>query len=466
MKKQFTYLISIGILNFFLFGGVFKLLQNDKIYHNTLGVISENYERIGGWDNYEIKKTSKPFLQIKNDNFETWDAGIYKCISERMYKTENECYGKVRAAFFPLFPILWKITNSTPIGISIINYFLFIISIAFLVMFLLKTTIPNKLVTYSILITLPSTIIYYIPYTEALFLFTMTVAAIGIIKKKYWMFVVGSFLLSMVRPATVFILVAIMLAELIILIKNRNYRLLINEIIFKSLPFLIGYFCAIFIQYLYSDSWTALIEAQKYWAGEVRLIKGITDWSVEGFGLSSFAIFFVCLPVMLFVLFLFIKWNKIAIREFILKIKNYNIEYLFLISIFYLMGIFIFTLITSGGNLHSFFRFTLASPLFYIAVLALLNYLFEKPVKIFVLLFIILNLFLILFLNFVDYGGGRMQFSFFGLYMFIVTGLFIIIKNIISQPTQIVIMLVLIVLNTIWNAYLLNTFFSNGWIFT
>lgn len=466
MKRQFAYLISIGILNFFLFIGVFKLLQNEKIYNNTLGVISENYERIGGWDNYEIKKTSKPFLQIKNEYFKTWDAAIYNCISERMYSPDNDCLGNVRAAFFPLFPVLWKITYSSPIGISIINYFLFILSIAFLVLFLVKTTLFNKLVTYAILITLPSTIIYYIPYTEALFLFTMTVAAIGIIKKKYWMFFAGSFLMSMVRPATVFILIAIVFAELIILFKNKNYRLFINEIIFKSIPFMIGYFCAIFIQYLFSGSWTAFIEAQKYWAGGVHIVKGFSDWSIEGFGLSSFAIFFVCLPGMLFTLFLLINRNNKTTGDYILKIKNYGIGYLLLISIFYLIGIFAFTLITSGGNLHSFFRFTLASPFFYIAVLIFLNYLYEKPVKVFVLIFIILNVLLILFLNFVDYGGGRIQFSFFGLYLFIATGLFLIIKKIISQPTQIVIILALIILNTIWNTYLLNVFFSDGWIFT
>lgn len=99
MKKQFVYLIGIGILNLFLFGSVFGLLQNDKIYQNTLGLISKNYERIGGWNSFEIKKTSKPFLEMNNENFSNWDAGIYKCISERMYKSEESCYGKVRAAF-------------------------------------------------------------------------------------------------------------------------------------------------------------------------------------------------------------------------------------------------------------------------------------------------------------------------------------------------------------------------------
>jgi hypothetical protein len=464
MKRQFIFLISIGILNLLLFIGVFKLLQHDKIYHHTLGVISENYERTGGWDNYEIKKTSRPYLQIKNDNFETWDAGIYKCISERMYRSEYACYGHVRSAFFPLFPLLWKITHCTPIGISIINYFLFILSVAFLVMFLLQTTLSDKLVTYALLITLPSTVIYYIPYTEALFLFTMTMAAIGLIKKKYWMFFAGSFLMSMVRPATVFILIAIVLAELVIFIKNKNYRSLINELIIKSLPFLIGYFCALFIQYLFSGSWTVFIEAQKYWTGGVQLVKGISDWSVEGFGLSSFAIFFVCLPAMLFILFLLV--NRSRTTDYILKIKDYDTGYLFLISIFYLLGIFGFTLLTSGGNLHSFSRFTLASPLFYISVLIFLNYLSGKPLKLFVLIFITLNILLVLFLNFVGYGGGRIQFSFFGLYMFIAISLFLIIKKTISQSAQILIMSALVILATIWNTFLLNIFFSNGWIFT
>lgn len=466
MLRQFAYLTSIGVLNLFLFAGVFKLLQNEKIYHNTLGVISENYERTGSWDNYEIKRTSKPFLQITNKNFETWDAAIYKCISERMYSPENDCLGNVRAAFFPLFPALWKLTNASPIGISIINYLLFIISIAFLVMFLLNTSLANKLVTYSILITLPSTVIYYIPYTEALFLFTMTVATIGLLKKKYLMFFTGSFLMAMVRPATVFILISIVFAELIILIRNKKYRLFINEIILKSLPFITGYFCILFIQYLYTGSWSAMTEAQKNWAGGIRLVKGFSDWSVEGFGLSSFAIFFVCFPAILFTLYLFIKRNKKAAGDYILKIKNHGTEYLFFISILYLIGIFAFTLLTSGGNLHSFFRFTLASPFFYIVVLIFLNYLSIKSLKLFVSIFIIMNVLLILFLNLEDYGGERMQFSFFGLYMFIATSLFLLTKKIISRPGQIMIALALIILNTIWNTYLLNVFFSDGWIFT
>lgn len=466
MLRHFVYLISIGILNLFLFAGVFKLLQNEKIYQNTLGRISSNYERKGNWGNYEIVKTSRAFLPVKNENFQTWDAAIYKCMSEKMYSPENDCLGNVRAAFFPLFPFLWKITHVSPIGISIINYFLFIISIALLVSLFLKTPLSNKMITYATLISLPSVIIFYIPYTEALFLFTMTVTAIGILKKKYTIFFTGSFLMSMVRPATAFILIAIAIVEVMILIKNKNYRSFIKEILLKFLPFMLGYACTIFIQYLYTGSWMAMLEAQKHWAGGINLIKGFSDWSVEGFGLSSFAIFFVCLPSTLIILLLLINWRQKAIRDYIIKIKARDTDYLFLISVLYLVGIFAFTMITSGGNLHSFFRFTLASPFFYIAVLVFLNHTSEKPLKLFFLIFITLNVLLILFLNLVDYGGDRMQFALSGLYLSVLTSLFLLIKKMIPEPLQIPVIITLILLNTVWNTYLLNVFFSDGWVFT
>ncbi len=466
MFRQFTLLTGIGILNIILFIVVFRSFQNEKIYQNSLGIISENYERTGSWPNYEVKKVSKPFLGMSNANFLNWDASIYKCISERMYEPGDDCYGNVRAAFFPLFPLLWKITFSSPVGISVINYLLFIVSVAVMVMLFLKTSLTDKLIIYSVLITLPSTIIFYIPYTESLFLATMTITAIGILKKNYGMFFAGSFLMSLVRPATVFVLIAIALAEIIIFIKDRAYRSFINALFFRSLPFLAGYFCAIFIQYLYTGSWTAMLQAQKQWEGGLEFIKGISDWSVEGFGLSSFAVFFVCLPVLFFIFYLFVSRKKRTASDFIAELKNFGVNYLLLIAAFYLAGIFVFILLTSGGNLHSFFRFTLASPFFFLAAIFFLNYLSENPIKKVIIIFIILTSLLALFLHFTEYGGERMQFSFSGLYLFIATALFLIIRKKIPRSIQLVIVLILILLSTVWNTFLLNAFFSDAWIFT
>ncbi|MEO6902235.1 MAG: hypothetical protein ABI315_03680 [Bacteroidia bacterium] len=465
MKKQFQYLICFGILNFILFTGVFKLLQNEKVYINTLGLISQNYERIGDWNNFEIKKTSKPFVQITTENFETWDAAIYKCISESMYSRESHCYENIRAAFFPLFPLLWKITHSSCLGISILNYLIFIISIAILVLVLLNTTLLNKIIAFTILISLPSSINYYIPYSESLFLFTMTIATLGIFKKKYWMFFIGCFLLAMVRPATIFVLFAILFAELIIFMRNKEWRSFIKEVTFKSLPFILGYCFTIFIQYLYSGSWTALFDARKYWKPTVSFTH-FSDWSVEGFGLSIFVIFFLCIPAIVFILSLLFSNRKPVIKNYLENLSNYKSEYLLIVSILYLIGMFIFSLSTQGLDFHSFPRYILASPLFYIAILILLNNLGNKSCRLFNIIYFILTVSIILFLSNVEYGGSKIQFSFFGLYLFILTGAYLIIKKVISHPLQIFFAIILILLNTIWNAYLLNAFFSNAWIFT
>jgi hypothetical protein len=465
MKNQFLVLFCIGVLNILLFFGVFKLFQNDKFYSHTLGIVSQNYERTGDWKNFEIKRTTKPFVEIKNENYVTWDAAIFKSISERMYISEKEHYGQVRAAFFPLFPILWKFTHSSPLVISIINYLIFIISIAFLVLFLLNTSLDNKLIAFAIFITFPSAIIYYIPYSESLFLFTMMLATIGIIKKKYWIYFIGCALLAMVRPATVFVLFAIFFAEFLIFLTQKNFRSFIKEATVKSSPFILGYICTIVIQYLYSGSWRALLDAIKYWHPVVSY-RHFSDWSVEGFGLSVFAIFFICLPSIAFLLSLFLFKGKSFVSDYLGKLKNYKNEYLFIISVNYFIGIFLFTLIKQGFDFHSFSRYILASPLLYIAVLTLLNFFINRPTKVIGIIYHVLTIAVILFLSMIEYGGDKIQFSFFGLYLFILTGFYLVFKRLIPQSLQISFAFLLVLLNTVWNTYLLNVFFSNGWLFT
>lgn len=152
--------------------------------------------------------------------------------------------------------------------------------------------------------------------------------------------------------------------------------------------------------------------------------------------------------------------------KFLNEVKNDSKEYLFLVSIFYLIGILFFMLLTSGGSFHSFFRYTLASPFFFIALLILLDYIGSRSIKPFIVVFFVSTVLLTLFLNLTEYGGARLQFSYLGLYMYIATGLFLLVKRILPLKIQIVISLMIILFNMIWNTYLLNVFFSNGWIFT
>jgi hypothetical protein len=465
MKRHFAILFIVGILNLLVFLGVFKLLQNEKVYHRTLGGISQNYERSGDWNNPEIKKVSKPYIEISNDNLLKWDASIYNCISEKMYVVEDDCYGNVRSAFFPLFPLLWRTTGSSPIGISLINYLIFILSISILVVHFLKAERQKMLMTFGILITLPSTIIYYIPYTEALFLFTMTIAALGMLKNKYWIYFIGFLLMAMVRPATIFVLMAIFATELFIFFRHKQIKTLIKSSFLKAVPFILGYFFSFLIQYQYSGSWKSFINATQAWSGKIQTFSTITDWSVEGFGMNSFAIFFVAIPATIFVVYLFFNPNGKKTFSLILP-ENYAQNYLLLVSVFYLTAIFIFTLATSGGNLHSFFRFTLASPFFYLAIILLINLSTNIKARNFILMFVSLSFLLILFLILTPYGGNKLQFSFVGLYLLVLSFFYIGMKHNLNKTFDTVIFSFLIFANIVWNTYLLNAFLSDSWMFT
>ncbi len=149
--------------------------------------------------------------------------------------------------------------------------------------------------------------------------------------------------------------------------------------------------------------------------------------------------------------------------------KNVNIDsntFLFLISVFYLAGIFIFTLLTSGGNMHSFFRFTLASPPFYIVAILIFNSFTDKSYSKSLIVTFISIFLLILFLHFTTFGGSRFGFSFWGMYLFIVNYLYFIFRGKLNKKSQVLLLVSLVLMNLIWNTYMLNIFFSNGWIFT
>ncbi len=456
-----------GLLQLILFLGIFTLLQHDLIYKNTLGKISSNYIRIENENEYEIKQVKQPFVSLSDSKFKTWDADIYHCIRENMYTKENGCYSQVKGAFFPLFPLLWKFSGLNSIGISLFNYFIFILSIAILVQQLVKSQAKDKLRIFLLLITLPSSVIYFIPYTESLFLFTMTMALIGANKNKYWLYFFSCLALAMLRPATLFILLAIFAVDVFCLVSHRKWGLFVKFFTKKALPFLLGYILVIAIQYASTGSLLTMLDAQTYWQGKIGSFEHISDWSLEGFGLNVFSVFFIALPAAGFLIFSMSgkKIFKSNFNESVLS-TNYTADYFFLVSVFYLSGILLFILLTSGGNLHSFFRFTMTSPPFYIALLFLLNFLQGKKRVTTSLFYLIPLALLIFFLVNTDYGGNRMAFTFTGMYLSILTFMFLIHRQ--SFPGRIrgLITGLLVFCSVIWNAYLLNVFLSDGWIFT
>ncbi len=450
----------IGIVNLIVFLAIYKLLQHDRVYRYTLGTISQNYQMFDDSGNPDIRRVSNPYVSITDDKFDNWDASIYRCIKDNMY-ADTGCYAKVKGAFFPLFPMVWKILHVNNIEISLFNYLIFIFSVALLIINLYKSSDKNKLLVYAMLISLPSVIVYFIPYTEALFLLCMTLSVIGLIKKKYYLYFIGTILLAMVRPATVFVFLAFLMVEIISLAVNKDLKAFMKNCLQKLLPFLLGYFLAIFIQYLSSSSWTLISDAGTHWSGGIiQKIAGISDWSAEGFGLTTFALFFVCLPVTIYLGY--IIWSKQALRA----ASQQTESYILMVSMFYMVGITVFIFLTSGGNLHSFSRFILDSPPFYIAIILLLNGSGYVKKNMALMLCTLPLALLIIFLSVADYGGSRMDFSYMGLYLYILVFMFMLFRERLAFKAQLVAAAILVLFSLLWNTYLLNMFFNEAWIFT
>jgi len=453
--KQISLLLLYGTLYLLLFHGVFTIFQNPDVYIQSLGKISSNYVRTGGWSDGKIIKRDTAFVERTADNYLNWDAAIYHCIAERMYKREDSCYGKVRAAFFPAFPLIWKFTGLSPPAMGVLNFLIFSFGLALILSFFSTKGFSQNLILYLILLSLPSSIIFQMPYTESLFLLTMTIGCIGIWKDKHWLYFLGFAFMAIVRPATIFVLFAIGIADLVRWLQSgSSFSTLIKPLILKALPFIIGYIIAFGIQIYSSGSFTAFWDAHSFWSSTVPSNWQIVDWSVEGFAMNAFTIFFVAIPATI-----------ASIRVLFSKLSQKK-NYLIGISLLYLVGIFAFTVITSGGNLHSFFRFELASPCFFIAVVLFLDRERRSIWKELLKLIALPLLGLLFFFALVEYGGSPYRFEYAGALMLILGFTYLIIQRRLSPGLRYSLLVLLLVGNIVFSTYLLNMYLSNVWIFT
>jgi hypothetical protein len=282
------------------------------------------------------------------------------------------------------------------------------------------------------------------------------------------MYFAGALLLAMVRPATLFIFLSVLVLEILIFLRKQNFKSFLKGSFQKLLPMMLGYFISVFIQFLYSNSWSTYLDAQSHWEGKIGFPHRLSDWSIEGFGLSAFAICFVAIPVLIFTMY-----NALINRGFLSSLSNSfrfeikNAEnYVAMLSCIYLSGMFIFSLLTSGGSLHGFFRFVLCSPAFY----ALAIFVFDKCTlgksgALIVSCVLSLALFAILLLV-TEYGGTRWSYSYAGAYLLILNALTLAFWKKLNNSSKKIICIGLFLLNLVWNTYMFNIFLCDGWIFT
>ncbi len=471
--RKILYAKIVIIISVFLLGiTIFKLLQDETIFKKTLGKIAITYLNTSDpGENIKttvILKTNNPYTTLDEANFINWDVQFFKYMSENSYGKDNTWPGIGTYAFSPLFPFIWRLSHLPAPYISILNYLLFAFSIIILSSLFLSPEDFGKvdhLSLFALALTLPSVFSFYIPYCESTFMFTMTIALWGLFKDKFWVFFVGMIAFTLSRPSFLIFGMALILTDIYFLILNRNFKVFIKELGVKILPVLIGIFITFFIQYLNSGSFFKMFEVHNlFWGHYFQIPKTITDWSTESYGMNIFSILCVVLPSSLF-LFTFLKKHfslkqRYSVSLFASESRN---EYLFILSIVFFIGNFLFVLLTQGGNLNGIHRYVLVSPFFYVFF-----FIFVKKLRTlnFNYLPVILISLVYLGIMLLVHGPYQHKITFLdaGYFLLVFAMFYYVFFNKLVAPVRVVLLPVLILCNTVWLTYLFNHFLNNSFI--
>jgi hypothetical protein len=274
-------------------------------------------------------------------NFLQFDA-------EHYYKIAFVGYNHKRSAFFPLFPWIWKI-----IGNSISLSILFNISLFSLSFGILASIFHWNFFQKLLFLSIPSSIFYFLPYSESLFAFGCSLLLYCFIQKKFeW--VIGCFIfICFTRPAFTILLPALMIYLLFekLNIKKKFFLFLSCALISIFTMILINEYQFSFTQI----QWSFFSAQSTYWDNHWRLPK---------FPLSTYGDNFI-LRIDLFTFWLGCFSLYLLVVNFLKKLKNHNLDFepywIFILS--YVWGITMLVLLTRGGSLFSLNRFVFSTVL-------------------------------------------------------------------------------------------------------
>jgi len=457
MKKSIFFFTLI----FSLFAIVYALLCIDGFYQRTFGKISDNWTREN--DTPVLKHI--PMTPPSNENAIQWDAAHYQRISKAGYAYDKGSAGHDYIfAFFPLFPLLWKILSLPPIGVMILNYILFVCAFLILQKLFGDSDRPDwlqGLLAWS----LPSVIIFLIPYSEALFMFTVSVGLYGLVRKKYWIYFLGFFLAALCRPAYTFLFLSVFCVEVLNLCNHKVVFNFLKSLFFKTLPLIVGTLAVGMIQWFeHRESIFKFVEVQKYWNNVFQIPGKPADWSHEGFGINVGVVFMIAFPLLVFLLVYGIKQLKNYAGKQSLRTEYSLKDYIVLLSVFFTVGSFLFILLFRGGSLHCLFRFTLCTPFFYVLLIYGFDYVRNYNWLWRLIVLSVLALAGLLFLHKAEYSQ-YWNFSDFGFFVLCAAIFFWLLQDFYKSKLYRIGLMSVVAANLFWTAYLLNMYVNNGWIF-
>ncbi len=292
--------------------------------------------------NLVLKFTSQNNL-LTETSLLNWDAQHYQWI-------KNNGYEGFRVAFFPLFPFLWKFSGLSVYGITFLNAGIYLsgfTAFSLIVRLNLKQSI--------LILSIPSLIFMFVPYTEALFYLSGVVLLVGLKNKRDILICLGLLFCCLTRPASFVLIPAIIITEL--LTNDSKYDFAKRSLLFSFFS-IIGLLGAFSIQFYYTNEWLSFFQEQAEWDNALRLPSlPFTSWA----GGNIVRLDGTALLVGFIALFVSTKWILAYMKDNKTKIQK---DLLF--STLYIGGISLLVLMFRGGSLFSLNRFVYATPFFLI----------------------------------------------------------------------------------------------------
>lgn len=301
-----------------------------------------------------------------NRNLLQYDGNWYRSIKDNGYEywPKRGC----NLAFFPLFPLWWKLLNVSPLIISWLNAAIFIISFVFLV--------KSEKTSYSLIlfiISIPSFIFFFLPYSESVFFVFGTLILLGYEKKSIVLRCIGFLGSSIARSVCLLFIPLIIICDLILNTQEKNnFPNRLKSALFSIVSCLVGLSITVLMQYHATGKWFYFLTVQQYFKRTWIIPKfPLTTISPDRvLGIDSIAFVIGLLAIGSCIQFF------LTTRQFSRKIE---IRPSILFSALYLGGITImdtfFSLNWNGaGNIWSINRHILATPFFVFFILWFATY--------------------------------------------------------------------------------------------
>ena len=187
--------------------------------------------------------------------FSNWDAEHYLFIRQHGYD-------EMRAAFFPLFPFLWRLLNVSPMAMGLVNLALFAVSFAALAW---QFQWPWR--TQLVLLSVPSLLFMALPFSEAVFFASGTALLLGLRRQLPWLYCLGLLLSCTCRAAAFVILPAVAATSLFTQSSSRRQ---VGTAVAAVAATLLGLGISMAIHHAYTGNWFAVFAAQRFWDSHLQ----------------------------------------------------------------------------------------------------------------------------------------------------------------------------------------------------